>query len=784
MSHFQKNFLLTLILLAAIAYPPLYYSIRNTIQKESLPKNYNAPDLLPHMALGDWKLGAYKDEAVLAKAIRNIVQLQFAEMSGSVFYGEESSLRQTQKDNLHIVLLGDFSLNKESLQFKPRLYFPKTKKFYNGDSISVPWAEVGTFPNRITLSYRHLISETIRLHRILLNLPRLVEADLDSDILSSDEFLSYVSLFSQDKPNEEKSQITKNLILTSPKASFVFYERMKQSFANKGVGSYKELWKEWEDNKNPTHPLHTSRFAYSIGKALFFTDEWEKSWDYLQLARKKRENTNQVFHFEYANTLSLLGQVLIRQGKKEDAVYYLTSAREMYSSLGLSADEDALRNLWYHSLLLAGLGQKEVALGEFYQLESYFSGKNDFESALFYFDFAKLEYDLKAYSESSDFLQKSRSLLFEKQLTNHELNFLILQLQAAVLYKQGKVNEAKLLWEEITASRLLLPSEDKIFYRESLYGLALIYQQKGANAESEGSYRNYTRLTPYSQIQTLSNDPLVPDYIYPGILSSPDLSLFTGMEESVIRSYTGRYIFSGQEEEIRARTYENRLEDTNEFLRDLLEKDFFGTPALASLKEDIFPGKHSYEKGENVVFLDIGPALNNPDAPGITSQSVAFHFPKMDVVLWELPKEVDLFLKKVPMDKKEQLYSFGNIRILAADGVGSFKTEYYEPKNWILSNRSIPSIKNKTVIMRAANSIDIYETFAKIQPHFQDIATELKDNPVLYFFNRSILLKPKGQSKFTLIGYQSIRGFHHNFQSLDRNGEPPYTLAKYTLSDK
>ncbi|TGN11809.1 tetratricopeptide repeat protein [Leptospira ilyithenensis] len=784
MSHFQKNFLLTLILLAAIAYPPLYYSIRDTIQKESLPKNYNAPALLPHIALGDWKLGNYKDEGSIAKAVRNIVYLQFAEMSGSVFYGETETLRQTQKDNLHIILLGDFSLSKDFLEFQPKLYFPKTKKFYSGDSFTVSWPEIGTLPGRVTRSYHHLISETIRLNRILLNPPKLVAEDFDSEALSSNEFSAYISLFSESKSNEDKLTIAKNLSLTSPKASFVFYEQMKRNFAIKGISGHKELWKKWEDNKNPTHSIYASQFAYSIATGLFHSPDWEKSWDYLQLARKKREATDQIFHFEYANNLSLLGQLLIRQGKKEDAVYYLTSAKEMYSSLGLAEDQDALRNLWYHSLLLASLGQKEVALGGFYQLESYFSKKNDFESALFYFDFAKLEYDLKAFPSAFDFLQKSRGILFEKQLTNHELNFLVLQLQAAILYKQNKLNDSKLLWEEIVASRLLLPSEDKIFYRESLFGLALIYLQKGAASESDNLYRNYTRLTPYSQIQTLNNNPLVPDYIYPGILDSPDLNLFTNLEESVIRSYTGRYIFSGQEEEIRARTYDNRLEDTNEFLRDLLEKDYFGTPALASLKEDIFPKHLSYDKGENVVFLDIGPALNNPDAPGITSQSVAFHFPKMEVVLWELPKEVDLFLKKVPMDKKQQLYSFRNIRILAADGVGSFNKEYYEPKNWILSNRNIPSIKNKTVIMRAANSIDIYETYIKIQPHFQDIASELKDNPVLYFFNRSILLKPKGQNKFTLIGYQSIRGFHHNFQSLDRNGEPPYTLAKYTLNDK
>ncbi|TGN20532.1 tetratricopeptide repeat protein [Leptospira idonii] len=786
MSRFQKNALLTVILLATIAYPPLYYSIRDTIRKESLPKSYHSPDLIPHISLGDWELNDYQETKNYAKAVRELVSLGFAQGSDLVYYGENSDLSFVKQNRLHIVLQGEFEIEKGSLSFSPKIYFPQTKKYFSESGFSVPWADLGKTPFLILKSYEHLIRETIRLHRILLHPPKLalLNPELNSEVLSETEFGLYTILFSSSVSTEQKLDIYKTLALSSPRAAFLYYEKAKALLVWKSVSSHKDIWKEWEDKKLSDTMYH-SLLAYRIGRELFFSGDLEKSFEYLQIARKTRENLKQVYHFEYAHSLSLLGQILVKIGKKEEALYYLTSAKEMYSSLDLSGDKETTINLWYHSLLLADLNQKEVALSGFFKVEPQVSVFTDFERALFYFDLGKLQYDLGAYEASLPYLSKVRSILFQKNLSNHELNFHTLVLQAAAQFRLGNANVAKSIWEDILSAKGMLNIEDKLFYRYSYFNLAKIYSAKNAEEEADRFYKVYTRLSPYNAIVPLGSAVcLVPDFILPGVYAEPTENEFTGLEEAVIRSYTGRYIFSGQDEEIRARTYENRLEDTNEFLSDLLEKDFFGTPSLSYLKESLFPKKKSFEKGENIVFLDIGPALNNPDAPGITSQSVAYHFPKMEVVLWELPKEVDLFLKKVPSDKKDRLYSFRNIRILSADGVGKFETEYSDPNHWILKNRSIPNLKDKTIIMRAANSIDIYETYTKIQPHFMDVAFHLKDNPVLYFFNRSILFKPKGQAKFSLIGFQSIRGFHHNFQSLDRNGEPPYTLSKFTLSER
>lgn len=80
------------------------------------------------------------------------------------------------------------------------------------------------------------------------------------------------------------------------------------------------------------------------------------------------------------------------------------------------------------------------------------------------------------------------------------------------------------------------------------------------------------------------------------------------------------------------------------------------------------------------------------------------------------------------------------------------------------------------VVIRAANSIDIYSLWEDVLPALYQMSEDFEDHPLLIFFNRSIIVKPRGQRRMRLAGYVSIRGFHHIKKSLDRGGEPPYTL--------
>ncbi|TGL56624.1 tetratricopeptide repeat protein [Leptospira ognonensis] len=742
--------------------------------------------MIPKISLSPWRYSSVKGIDLHNDTLSHLVSLEFQKMSSLVFLGFEIEKADFESTFADIALGGDFDVDRFGITFQAEIKFPKHFKSYSGQKLRVSWDEIGKAPIQITESYLSLIREKIRLNRYLLLNPKYesLPFDINPEILSSSEYLIYKSAFDKSVTELQQQALMNQLISAKPKSPFLRFESLLSSLKWKGSSVGKDVWKVWTENKFMSSD-YTYLLSYEIAKGYYSEKQNDLAFEFFQLSRKERENQGKVFHEEYAETLSLIGRILISLGKSEEALFYFTSAKEMYETLAYERKSNYLVNQIHYSLLLAQLGQREIALNEFYKLEKSISQFHDFDQALFYYNFSRLQFSLSSFEASLHFANLSKKKLFQIGQTNHELSFHLILLSGAINFSMGNYNQAQFYFEEIINAKAFLPIEDNLYYRNALLNLAYIYQIKGSVDETESYYKQYTRLSPYSGILPLESKPnlQITNYIQFGTFEIPKNDAFTTYEESVIKSSTGRYIFNGQDEEIRARTYQDRLEDTNEFLRDLLHIDFFGTQALAYLKNSLFPPNKSYVKGENVVFIDIGPALNNVDAPGITSQSVAYHFPKMNVILWELPTEVELFLKKVPNDKKEQLYSFGNIRIISADGVGNFLESYEDTNRWLFRNRNIPKLKDKTIIIRAANSIDIYETFNKIQPHFKDIGATLMDNPVLYFFNRSILFKPIGSTKFTIIGYQSVRGFHHNFQSLDRNGEPPYTLAKYTLNE-
>ncbi len=776
MSRFQKNAIFTAIFLAVVLYPALYFTLRDQIKKEQIPLHYNHPDRIPKVSLGVWELGSEREAPSYSQALREMLLPWLAKETSWIFWDSRS---EGESD---IELRGRFKLIESGIQFQPKLYLANKKWEVGGTAVLIPWNSIGTFPERIHLAYEVLLSEVIKSKRLLFLAKERKKPINTSEILDQftiREFQEYALLF-EGVNFDNRLQILSSLSRSAPQFSFFAYRKSLRVLEEKGIGAGKEIWASWE--KTPSQDgWETASLAFAIGDRYFQESEWEKAKEFFEIARKEREKSGFVYQPEYAEIHAKLGSILLIQGKKEETLYHLSTAKEMYVALRAESEPLARKNLWNHAILMAELKQKEIALSEFFSLEPFFAKQNDFFSSVFYYDLARLEYQAKAYSSARAFSKKSRSILFSLGFANHELSFLCQLLEASAFFQEGKWVQAKAIWDSLYQTRQMLAIEDKVFFRSVLFNLSLINQVRGNEKESEEFYRNYVRLTPYSQIvEKGAQRPDILGYFYPDQMVEPPKTEFTNLESAVIRSYTGKYIFTVQEEEIRARTYENRLEDTNEFLRDLLDPSFFGTKGMQALRREL--GFDSYSsKGGGIVFVDIGPALNNPEYPGVTSQSVAYHFPEMEVVLLELPKETDLFFAKVSLEKKEQLYSFKNIRILSADGVGPFLQQFENLNQWPLRNRGIPSTKNKLLVFRAANSIDIYETFNKIQPHFQELAKSFPENPILYFFNRSILVKRKNESKFSLIGYQSVRGFHHNFQSLDRNGEPPYSLAEYTL---
>ncbi|XDD47601.1 tetratricopeptide repeat protein [Leptospira sp. WS39.C2] len=778
MSRFQKNTLLVFILLASVAYAPLYYSIKNVVKKESLPITLETPETVLFFSLGEFDTkGDMKDPNTI-RILFDMVSFQFQQTTDAVYLGKHFELSESKQNRAEIILNGTFQWEENGISFTPKIRYVESKSTANGKSVFVKYEERGSLVSAIQVSLTHLVNETIRLNSLTKRMPNWSYVP-EEQIISESDFVK----LSEYNPNESIEIRKTKLTSIDFKTDFKDWLHYNFRLEKQSEENLKEIWKEVGVSSKISTYLR-SHITKSIAQFYFEKAEYSKAIEYANAAKREKESSKQVFHSDYADTISLIGKSLVLDGKKEESIFYLTSAKKIYETLGLSNDPLGIQNSYFYGLVLYDVSQLELSAYELSNIQGKL--KDVYQNIYLDYNLALIFYQMGRYEACISLIREQRKRIFETSIPNFDIAIQSLLLYGAAEYQVGNWSVAKSVWESIVNAKTTYSIEDKPYYRFANFNLSILTSQRNNPEQSEIYYKQYVKFTPYGQIQALpSNSNFeIGKVIYPHTWTPPNLNLFSDLEEKTIRSYTGRYLFQTQDEEIRARTYENRLEDTNLILDDLLNPNAYLSKSMLILRKSLFGDSKVYERGNQIVFLDIGPALNHPEYPGITSQAVAKHFPKMEVVLWELPGEVELFLKKVKPELKEKLYGFSNIRILSADGVGDFQSEYNDPNHWILRNRSIPSLKHKTIVIRAANSIDIYEPYNKIQPHFQNLGKELKDNPVLYFFNRSILLKPKGKEKFVLIGNQSIRGFHHNFQSLDRNGEPPYSLLPYTISEE
>lgn len=762
--------------MAFIAYPPLYYSIKETVEKESRPIEYTSPKTVPFLSLAPIDVKNYKTEPGFPLVLEAGLDQVLSESGNLVYLGVWEGLSEPNRERTEFILSGDLEILDSAISFTPKLEWKDSKKKYKGKSIQVSFEEIGELLPAAYESLTYLVQETFRLERIQKDIPNWAPSPVQ--VLSESE---WEELVYQIKRGKDSYYLDSKENFSGSKFSLIKTLYVQSILLKKSEDVIRDLWKNFGGDENfPT--IQKSKLALQIADFYLDRGELSKAFEFASASKKERESFGKVYHPEYCQILNLMGKILVRNNRKEEAIFYLTSAKEMYDTLGLSLDETAVNNRYLYGLVLADLSQLELANYSLADLKSDALSKEN--QILFHYNLSLLEYRLASFKKAKARITNQIKIITNMELSNHDISLYSLNLHAAIELKLGNWNVAKSKWESLVQAKSVYNIEEKPYYRYALFNLALLEKNRNNFESSENYYKQYTRLTSFSQIQSLGTEPIVGTQFYQDDLKFPEPRKFSELEEKTIKSYTGRYIFYGQDEEIRARTYENRLEDTNVFLSDLIEESQFKSKNLNRLRKLLFGESLDFSKGNNVIFFDIGPALNHPEYPGVTSLAVAKHFPEMEVVLWELPTEVNLFLSKVKPEKKDFLYSFKNIRIFSADGVGDFESDYQNEKNWILRNRPIPKLKGKTIILRAANSIDIYEPFTKIEPHFESMGKILKDNAVLYFFNRSILLKPKGSEKFTLIGNQSIRGFHHNFQSLDRNGEPPYTILSYSLPEE
>lgn len=244
------------------------------------------------------------------------------------------------------------------------------------------------------------------------------------------------------------------------------------------------------------------------------------------------------------------------------------------------------------------------------------------------------------------------------------------------------------------------------------------------------------------------------------------------------------------------RTYAHRLEDHEIVLREIFNTSNHSVRALTALRALLFP----HDGVSTAMFIDIGPGIANKDLrtekghgkPAITLQDLADIFPFIPVVALDLPSEVKIFTGETPAsiagytieeDARQSLLFRSNVHIVSGDGLKSLKAQWEDTSTNPYPERARPAITpDTTIFVRAANSIDIYcDWDTEVRPALEQLARDFVNQPVCYFFNREIIVKPAGSMQWTIVGRVSNMGFNHANRAHDRHGEPYCMLSEPKL---
>lgn len=231
-----------------------------------------------------------------------------------------------------------------------------------------------------------------------------------------------------------------------------------------------------------------------------------------------------------------------------------------------------------------------------------------------------------------------------------------------------------------------------------------------------------------------------------------------GIEVGSYQDARGRHEPAG----ILDRTQRNRLHDHVLLLRDIRRNE-----ALAKYLDCL--RRHQ-------VFIDVGPAVGNFDTPAQSSMEVALEFPDIDVVCVDEARAIDQFRRNISKPSHQRLQAQSNLAVTGADCQSSLHSILARPT----VTGDVPVVDAHTfVTVRVANSLDIYEPQEVSEELFGSVAEEYRLNPILFLFNRGILIKSVGSTDWRLIGAVSSRGFNHRTRTLAPYGpsfDVPYEL--------
>jgi len=247
------------------------------------------------------------------------------------------------------------------------------------------------------------------------------------------------------------------------------------------------------------------------------------------------------------------------------------------------------------------------------------------------------------------------------------------------------------------------------------------------------------------------------------------------------------------------RSEPSRLKDHEAFMarlfNDQSQNDFVRqyrkVPRLTTLYSKLGISRPTQDK---TIFFDIGPGIA-PAVPSrraaVTTQEIAERFRGMQTIALDLPINVNIYFGnnttgyKVTSQQRDQFESHTNLDLIGGDGVLSLKTQYENSDNMSrpYPDRERPSLDQKElVVLRSANAVDLYCDWPSNQNALQKIASDFKDQAVIYFYNKTIIYKAKGESTWHRFGEFSDRGHMHvgSVKAYDKryplSSQIPYTI--------
>jgi hypothetical protein len=162
------------------------------------------------------------------------------------------------------------------------------------------------------------------------------------------------------------------------------------------------------------------------------------------------------------------------------------------------------------------------------------------------------------------------------------------------------------------------------------------------------------------------------------------------------------------------------------------------------------------EKNPNTVVIDIGSGLgnDNPELAGVSLTELPKNvFAKAKVIGTDIPESYERF----KMHQKEKQYPFDSYRV---------PLNFNTPVKDIIDKKAKNS---KTVVLRAANSIDLLMNPEEAQKHLEHILKQTFGKEVYYLFNKHVLYKDSKSNSFKIIGQINNAGFDHINNSWETN---------------